>query len=259
MARKSRRSSSRKMKHTRKHKTHRRRTHRRRGGAEGAPVNYHLSGSWPSRMSLGQGADYFKYHEGQHGGGLGYGKFPEAVMDPGLPAALRGPAHIGGIDKAIADVRGLCDPPNCPGTTPAAPAGATTAGATTGGRRRTRNRRNRTNGGNRNRRNRSRRNRTNGGRNRRNRNRNGNANAAAAVANVAAVNAVNAAAVANVAAANATGRNRNRRRRGGSLGYAPFPSPGMLLSSPQQYAQAGLNPEWKTDVAFTDAKIREMQ
>ena len=68
MARKSRRSSSRKMKHTRKHKTHRRhthrrRTHRRRGGAEGAPVNYHLSGSWPSRMSLGQGADYFKYHE----------------------------------------------------------------------------------------------------------------------------------------------------------------------------------------------------
>jgi hypothetical protein len=33
----------------------------------------------------------------------------------------------------------------------------------------------------------------------------------------------------------------------------------MLLSSPKQYAQAGLNPEWKTDVAFTDAKIRETQ
>lgn len=236
------------MKHTRKHKTHRRRTHRRRGGM--APVNYHLSGSWPSRMSLGQGADYFKYHEGQHGGGLSYGNFPEAVLSPGLPQDLRGPAHIGGIDKAIADVRGLCDPPNCPGTTPVAP-----AGATTGGRRRTRNRRNKSYGGNRNRRNRSRRNRTNGGRNRRNRN---NATAAAAPAASAAANAVNAAVVAN-AAANTAGRNRNRRRRGGSLGYAPFPSPGMLLSSPQQYAQAGLNPEWKTDVAFTDAKIREMQ
>jgi hypothetical protein len=60
-----------------------------------APVSYHLSGSWPSRMSLGQGADYFKYHEGQHGGALGMGKFPEAVLSPGLPQELRGPAHIG--------------------------------------------------------------------------------------------------------------------------------------------------------------------
>jgi len=258
MARKSRRSSSRKMKHTRKHKTHRRRTHRRRthrrrGGAEGAPVNYHLSGSWPSRMSLGQGADYFKYHEGQHGGGLSYGQFPEAVLDPGLPAALRGPAHLGGIDKAIADVRGLCDPPNCPGTS----APAQTTG---GGRRRNRSRRNKTHGGNR--RNRSRRNRTYGG-NRRNRNRRNNAAAAANVANAAAAAAVTNAVVASNAAAVAAvpnGRNRrSRRRSGGALGYAPFPSPGMLLSSPKAYAEAGLNPEWKTDVAFTDAKIRETQ
>jgi hypothetical protein len=43
------------------------------------------------------------------------------------------------------------------------------------------------------------------------------------------------------------------------MGYAPFPSSGMLLSSPKAYAQAGLNPEWKTDVAFTDAKIRDTQ
>ena len=208
MARKSRRSSSRKMKHTRKHKTHHRRTHRRRGGADalsGAPVSYHLSGSWPSRMSLGQGADYFKYHEGQHGGGLSYGNFPEAVLSGGLPDALRPAAHIGGIDKAIKDVQGLCDPPACPGTS-----GPT--GTTTGGKRRNRTKRNRTNGGKR----RNRRNRTNGG-------------------------------------------NRRNRRRGGALGYAPFPSPGMLLSSPKQYAEAGLNPEWKTDVAFTQAKIRETQ
>jgi UDP-glucose 4-epimerase len=44
-----------------------------------------------------------------------------------------------------------------------------------------------------------------------------------------------------------------------ALGYAPFPSAGMLLSSPKAYAQAGLNPEWKTAVEFTDAKIRESQ
>jgi len=232
------------MKHTRKHKTHRRRTHRRRGGADalsGAPVSYHLSGSWPSRMSLGQGADYFKYHEGQHGGGLSYGNFPEAVLSPGLPAALRGPAHIGGIDKAIADVRGLCDPPNCPGTTSAQP-----AGTTTGGRRRRRN------------------------------NNNGPTTPNAPSGNTNPINMGN-----NEPTPLQGGRrhrrhskrhhksrrhsrkhrktHRRHRRSGGALGYAPFPSSGMLLSSPAQYAQAGLNPEWKTDIAFTDAKIRETQ
>jgi hypothetical protein len=193
MAKKSRRSSSRKMKHTRKHKTHRRRTHRRRGGM--APVGYHLSGSWPSRMSLGQGADYFKYHEGQHGGALSYGRFPEAVMDPGLPAALRGPAHIGGIDKAIADVAGLKDQ--------------------AGGKRRRKSHRKAHKKSHRKSRHSKRHSRKH--------------------------------------------RRSHRRRRGGSLGYAPFPSSGMLLNSPKEYAQAGLNPEWKTDVAFTDAKIRESQ
>ena len=107
MARKTRRASSRKMKHSRKHKSKsrrhtRRRSTRRRGGM--APVSYHLSGSWPSRMSLGQGADYFKYHEGKHGGAA-----PLSAIGQMLPEALRGPAHIGGIDKAIADVRGLKD------------------------------------------------------------------------------------------------------------------------------------------------------
>jgi hypothetical protein len=260
-----RRASSRKMKHTRKHKAHRRRTHRRstrrRGGADalsGAPVGYHLSGNWSSKMSLGQGADYFKYHEGQHGGALGMGNYPEAVLSPGLPAALRGPAHIGGIDKAINDVKGLCDPPNCPGTE---------GPVVKGGSRRNRSRRNKSRGGDRRSRNKSRRNRSYGGnRNRRNKN---NAIAAANVANAAAEVAVANAVVANeaasVAVANSTvpavgGRNRrNRRRSGGALGYAPFPSSGMLLSSPKAYAQAGLNPEWKTDVAFTDAKIRESQ
>ena len=195
MARKSRHSSSRKMKHTRKHKTHRRST-RRRGGADalsGAPVNYHLSGSWPSQMSLGQGADYFKYHEGQHGGAtLGMGPFPEAVLSPGLPEALRGPAHIGGIDKAIADVRGLKDQ--------------------AGGKRRKHRKGTK----------------KHGKKHSKSHKKHGKSH-------------------------------RRHRRNGGALGYAPFPSSGMLLSSPTAYAQAGLNPEWKTDVAFTDAKIRETQ
>lgn len=192
MVKKSRRSSSRKMKHTRKHKTHRRRTHRRstrrRGGM--APVNYHLSGSWPSRMSLGQGADYFKYHEGQHGGSA---PFPAAVESSALPAALRGPAHLQGIDKAMTDIKGLCDPPNCPGTT-------------SGGKRRKHSK-----------------------------------------------------AYSKKRRHSKKHRKTHRRRRGGALGYAPFPSAGMLLSSPKAYAQAGLNPEWKTAVEFTDAKIRESQ
>jgi hypothetical protein len=54
-------------------------------------------------------------------------------------------------------------------------------------------------------------------------------------------------------------RSRRTRRRGGNLGYAPFPSEGMLLSSSKAYAQAGLNPEWKTDVAFDMAKVRDTQ
>lgn len=52
---------------------------------------------------------------------------------------------------------------------------------------------------------------------------------------------------------------RNKKRRGGGLSGAPFPNPGMLLTSPTQYAQAGLNPAWKTDVAFGAARLRDTQ
>ena len=223
MARKLKHASSRKSKHTkgrkhsgRKHsvrKTHRkhsnrrhtRRNRRREGGADmldGAPVNYHLSGSWPSKMSLGQGADYFKYHEGQHGGGaLSMSPFPGAVLDSGLPAALRGPAHIGGIDKAIADVRGLTDGP--------APLAVVAQAVKTGGRHKRGHRHKSKKNGRKNKSKKSAR--------------------------------------------------KNKKRGGAVLGYAPFPSSGMLLSSPTQYAQAGLNPQWKTDVAFDLAKIRDTQ
>ena len=196
MARKSRRASSRKMKHSRKHKSRRhsrRRSTRRRGGM--APVSYHLSGSWPSRMSLGQGADYFKYHEGQHGGAA---PFPGSIGQM-LPEALRGPAHIDGIDKAIADVRGLKDQ--------------------AGGKRKRRSTKRRGS-------------KRNGGKRRSSKRH---------------------------SKKHRKSHRRHRRSGGSALGYAPFPSSGMLLSSPKAYAEAGLNPEWKTDVAFTDAKIRDTQ
>jgi hypothetical protein len=54
-------------------------------------------------------------------------------------------------------------------------------------------------------------------------------------------------------------RSRRTKRRGGSMGYAPFPNKGMLLNSQREYAQAGLNPQWKTDVAFDLAAERLKQ
>lgn len=212
MARKLKHSSSRKSKHTkgkkhsvrkhsvRKHSNRRltRRNRRREGGADmlaGAPVGYHLSGSWPSQMSLGQGGDYFKYHEGQHGGSVFTGA-PLSAMDARLPDALRGPAHVGGIDKALADVRGLHDGPDMP---LAVVQGAAQA-VKTGGRRKSKKH----------------------GRRKKS-------------------------------------ARKNKKRGGAVIGYAPFPSAGMLLSSPTQYAQAGLNPQWKTDVAFDLSKVRDSQ
>ena len=204
MAKLSRRTVSRKKRTQKRKMTHRRNKHK---GGE-APVNYHLSGSWPSRMSLGQGADYFKYHEGQHGGGLAMGPYPAAVLSPGLPAELRGPAHIGGIDKAIADVLPLKDSNQAGGKSK---------------RNKNKSKRNK---------NKTKRNKNKTKRNKKDKRR---------------------------TKRNKSKRNKRGKRRGGSLGFAPFPSSGMLLDSPKAYAQAGLNPEWKTDVAFTDAKIRDTQ
>uniref|UniRef100_A0A6C0KPM7 Uncharacterized protein n=1 Tax=viral metagenome TaxID=1070528 RepID=A0A6C0KPM7_9ZZZZ len=211
MAKSVKRSESRKKKLTIKRKNRDRRDRRtrrnrsRKGGE--APVNYSLSGDWSSRMSLGQGADYFKYHEGQHGGALGMGPYPAAVLSPGLPQDLRGPAHVGGIDKAIADVRGLSDAP-------------TTMGGRSKKNKKNKSKKNKSRSKSKSKKNRSK-SKSKSKKNKRDR--------------------------------------RNRRKRGGSLGFAPFPSQGMLLDSSKAYAQAGLNPEWKTDIAFTDAKIRDTQ
>ena len=221
MARKLKHSSSRKSKHSKSlnRKTHRKhsarkhsnrrhtlRNRRREGGADmlaGAPVGYHLSGSWPSQMSLGQGADYFKYHEGQHGGALGGA--PLSAIGQVLPDNLRGPAHIGGIDKAIADVRPLTDGPSAP----VAVVQSAMQAVKTGGRHK----------------------RGHHGKSKKH----------------------------GRAHKNKKSARRNKKRGGAVLGYAPFPSTGMLLSSPTQYAQAGLNPQWKTDVAFDLSKVRDSQ
>jgi hypothetical protein len=168
----------------------------------GAPVNYSLAGNWSSKMSLGQGQDFFKYHEGQHGGEA---PFPSAVTDSLLPGALRGPAHIAGIDKAIADVRPLRDD-----------------NQTGGKRRRRRTTKRKSHKKHRGSKKSHRRSKRSSKR-------------------------------------SSKKSHRRHRRRGGSLGYAPVSAPGMLLSGPKAYSEAGLNPEWKTAVEFTDAKIRNTQ
>jgi hypothetical protein len=184
--RKSRHRVSRKLKrhHSRRARRHHRKSHRRhhRGGV--APVDYSLSGNWSSKMSMGQGGDYLKYHVGQHGGAA---PFPGSVTDSMLPPGLRQAAHIGGIDKAIADVRDLRDPNQA------------------GGRRKRHSRKHRS------RKHRSRKH-----------------------------------------------SKRHRRRGGADLGFAPFPTKGMLLDSSLDYARAGLNPHWR-GVEVADAKIREGQ
>jgi hypothetical protein len=94
----------------RKNKTHRRR-HSRRGGAmiQGSPLSYSLADDWSSKMANGQGGDFLKYHVGQHGGSHMSGAPLSAIDGSQLPAALRGPAHIGGLDRAFTDVAGLKD------------------------------------------------------------------------------------------------------------------------------------------------------
>lgn len=200
MAKKSRHSVSRKcqsrrkpshQRQSRRKQSHKRRTvHRRRGGS--APVQYSLADNWSSQISKGQGADYFNYHRGQHGGVAPLSALGGELISP----EMRGPAHVGGIDKALQDVSGLKDQ--------------------AGGRRKSR--RNKSRKSRKSRRNNSRKDRRNKSR-----------------------------------------RNKSRRSHGGGthLTGAPFPSQGMLLDSQKSYAQAGLNPEWRTDVAFDLAKARQ--
>ena len=101
----------------RRSQSQRRRTQRRQGGGthlDGAPLSYSLAGDWSSRMSLGQGQDFFKYHADQHGGSAPY---PAAVMGDALPSSMVGPSMSNGYYRAFSDVAGLKDPqptPNMP-------------------------------------------------------------------------------------------------------------------------------------------------
>ena len=80
-----------------------------RGGAlSGSPLSDSLAGNWSSKMSMGQGGDYLKYHVGQHGGYLSGAPLSE-VSSSGLPAELRGPAHVAGLDSAIRATAGMKD------------------------------------------------------------------------------------------------------------------------------------------------------
>jgi hypothetical protein len=168
-------------------------------------------------MSLGQGADYFKYHEGQHGGSDYQSNIQgaplRAITNSTLPADLRGPAHLQGIDRAFVDIAGLKDQ--------------------AGGRRMRRSMRH------------SKRHMKHHGKRHSKRHMKHHSKR-------------------HMKHHGKRHRKTRRHMRGGSdyqanMSGAPFPSSGMLLDSQRAYAEAGLNPEWKTDVAFTDAKIRDTQ
>jgi hypothetical protein len=181
-------------------------------------------------MSLGQGADYFKYHVGQHGGknrrhrgGMGYdsnmGGAPlSAISHSTLPQDLRMAAHVGGIDKAIEYSRQFKDPGQM------------------GGRRKKRN-----------------------GSKRSGSKRSGSKRSGSKRSGSKRSGSKRRGSKRSGSKRSGSKRSRRTRRRGGSMGYAPFPNKGMLLDSPRAYAQAGLNPQWKTDVAFDMAKVRSTQ
>lgn len=97
------RRSTRRMRQRSQTRSQKRHT-RKRGGA---PLDYSLAGDWSSKMSMGQGGDYMKYHQGQHGGNLSGA--PLSELGQTLPMGLRGPAHISGLDGAFQQIAGLKD------------------------------------------------------------------------------------------------------------------------------------------------------
>ena len=160
------------------------RRQRRHGGAEpfqGAPLSYQLQD-----QALAQGADFLSYHKGQHGGATPLALTSlDAIDNSALAGQLRGPAMLGGIDRAFADIAGLRDQQ--------------------GGKRSKRSKK----GGKRSKR-------------------------------------------------SGKKSRRTRRSHGGAMGFAPFPSQGMLLS-PAQTARAGLSEGWADAVEFDAAKMRSAE
>ena len=195
----------------------------RRGGAfVGAPLNYSLAGSEASRSSLSQGGDYLQYHQGQHGG-----MAPFDGASSVLESSLRGPAHLAGLDKAFAEIQGMQDG----GRRRTKRRGSKRCGSKRSGSKRSGSKRSgsKRSGSKRSKRRGSKR----SGSKRSGSKRRGSKRSKRQGGN----------------------RSRRQRRHGGSLGYSPFPGQGMLLSG-AQYAQAGLNPEWKGNAEFEAAAAR---
>ena len=197
------------MRRVRKTQKRNKRHRKHRGGLmqlEPAALSYSLAGSDESRASLGQGADFLKYHQGQHGGYYANGAPLSAITASTLDGALRSPAHLGGLDKAFTAIAGLSDQQ--------------------GGRRR-RSKRAKKHGKKHSKRSKkgSKCSKKGGKRSKKGGKR--------------------------------SKKHTRRHKRGGSheLGFAAFPSKGMLLSG-AQYSQAGLNPEWKNAVEFDSAMQR---
>lgn len=185
------------------------RRQRRHGGAAafvGADLSYQLQD-----QALPQGEDFLSYHKGQHGGATPLALTPlDAIDNSALAGQLRGPAMLGGIDKAFADIAGFKDQQ--------------------GGKRRRRRSKRSKKGGKR-----SKRSKKGGKRSKRSKR------------------------------SKRTKRSkrskkcrRTRRSHGGAMGFAPFPSQGMLLS-PAQTARAGLSQGWVDAVEFDAAKMRSAE
>ena len=109
------RASHRNHKRAASHKRASRRNHkrasRRHGGSHalhGSPLSASLAGDWASQRSMGQGADYLKYHVGQHGGAF-VGAPLSAIDGSVLPAHLQGSAHVAGSLAALQQVAHLKD------------------------------------------------------------------------------------------------------------------------------------------------------
>ena len=101
-------------KKSQKRRQQRRKTQRKqqRGGElEGAPLDYSLFDTMSGRQSMAQGLNYLNYHRAQHGG---VAPFPQSVEGQVLGDGLRGPALMGTLDKAYADIAGLKDPQPTP-------------------------------------------------------------------------------------------------------------------------------------------------
>ena len=102
--------SSRKRAHSRRTKRSMRQRKVRGGSALlGAPLADSLANSWSSKMSMGQGADFFSYQPKGQQGGAHFEGAPLSAMGETLPAALQGPAMMGSLQRSFQEIAGLKD------------------------------------------------------------------------------------------------------------------------------------------------------